>query len=703
MSTTEFEDCVPCGLHTPKRTSYFDGKLLVARDFIAEQAYHIGKRQMLNQGLHGMGTVCGLKVIEHPAIDCRRDHMVLEPGLALDCCGRELIAERRTLIPFAQMIADDADLAARLDGTRDLLVGLVRADEAAELAPVILPDCTDDAAAIRPGRVCEGVAIRLFAPDAAPASVETGVLRPELRWRHSIALSGQNPAALGVDADDGHLFVAAEGGEPGRTYVFREENTDLVTSLTGGLRTFGMAVSQVGENPYLFVAGDGFAAGDGVAAYSLDDIRSAPDPVGVIPTDGPSRVVVSPRTGALFVLELATGRLRGWSAETITDWLGTTGGPPAGDPPGAHVLDLGGAFLGPDDVALTGISMIDISADGRFLLVLDTAEGAGTPVRIVEVARLLADDLSPDDTARTLDSDADGRVVAAVWSLDGAFIHAVFETADGGSRFLRLQPADDGERLAQAGRGAVWPARANDIAVGPQERFVYVLQTDASAATPTQVAVLEMRQTQEVGDSASEDAVLSVLPLAGVGRNLHLDQRGSALYVSVDDEDAAATPDRGLVAIVEVGEADCGAAFAAALDGCPTCDGAHGDAVILAHLPGYVWAEAQADRPLVEEPGTGSAGAVHIDNARYRQFVPSAVTLKRVIDCILEQGVAEGPPGPRGEPGDIGPEGPQGPDGGTRRAAGTARGAGTEGATRPARPAGRGSGSDPHRGAQLAA
>ena len=138
---TKIRSCLPCGLHRPQRNAYFDGLMLEARNFVNEQDYHRGHRQMHNALLHGTGTVCGLKVVAHPAEDCRREFAVLEPGYALDCCGQEIIVPRRVLIPIKKMIEADPDLAAALTGEADLFVALRRCDEGAEPVPQILSGC----------------------------------------------------------------------------------------------------------------------------------------------------------------------------------------------------------------------------------------------------------------------------------------------------------------------------------------------------------------------------------------------------------------------------------------------------------------------------------------------------------------------------------------------------------------------------------
>jgi hypothetical protein len=72
-----------------ERNNYFCGKLMVERDFWAEQQYHMGKQILHNAYLHGWGTVCCLKVDPHPI--CPNLKVLVRSGLAIDCYGREIL------------------------------------------------------------------------------------------------------------------------------------------------------------------------------------------------------------------------------------------------------------------------------------------------------------------------------------------------------------------------------------------------------------------------------------------------------------------------------------------------------------------------------------------------------------------------------------------------------------------------------------
>jgi hypothetical protein len=84
--------CDICKVRRFERNHYYHGKMLSARDLADEQKYFNEKRWLINRAILGWGIVCGLDVSLDPSC------LVVEPGLALDCCGHEiLVCERLTL------------------------------------------------------------------------------------------------------------------------------------------------------------------------------------------------------------------------------------------------------------------------------------------------------------------------------------------------------------------------------------------------------------------------------------------------------------------------------------------------------------------------------------------------------------------------------------------------------------------------------
>ncbi len=67
-----------------QRVRFFQGLVLTEDDFNAEQDYHISKRRIFNQCMYGSKIVCGLKV------EIIRSGILIQKGLCLDCCGREI-------------------------------------------------------------------------------------------------------------------------------------------------------------------------------------------------------------------------------------------------------------------------------------------------------------------------------------------------------------------------------------------------------------------------------------------------------------------------------------------------------------------------------------------------------------------------------------------------------------------------------------
>jgi hypothetical protein len=73
-----------------KRLKYFTHQFLREQDFEAEQKYHIAMRRLHNRSVHGWGVVEGLAVRKKS-----ENEIVVEPGLAIDGEGREIILTTR--------------------------------------------------------------------------------------------------------------------------------------------------------------------------------------------------------------------------------------------------------------------------------------------------------------------------------------------------------------------------------------------------------------------------------------------------------------------------------------------------------------------------------------------------------------------------------------------------------------------------------
>ncbi len=79
-----------------KRIRFFAGQLLTVEGLTLEQEYFREKLKRHNRSLHGFGIVSGLKVTVNSG------QIRVDPGLALDCEGNELvIGTAQTIVPPA--------------------------------------------------------------------------------------------------------------------------------------------------------------------------------------------------------------------------------------------------------------------------------------------------------------------------------------------------------------------------------------------------------------------------------------------------------------------------------------------------------------------------------------------------------------------------------------------------------------------------
>jgi len=91
-----------------KRPRYFAGKLVTPADLELEQQYVREKSKLHNRALHGFGIVFGLKV----TVDAGQ--ILVEPGLALDCEGNEVVVGAAQSTPASAITVDCSTIYVQL-------------------------------------------------------------------------------------------------------------------------------------------------------------------------------------------------------------------------------------------------------------------------------------------------------------------------------------------------------------------------------------------------------------------------------------------------------------------------------------------------------------------------------------------------------------------------------------------------------------
>src|SRR6266567_5172502 len=83
-----------------ERLNYYEGEYLGALDFAAEQDYHRDMRRRHNVGQHTWGIVNGLDLAQVPngqtSGGLAEVDVILQPGMAIDGFGREILVLSRT-------------------------------------------------------------------------------------------------------------------------------------------------------------------------------------------------------------------------------------------------------------------------------------------------------------------------------------------------------------------------------------------------------------------------------------------------------------------------------------------------------------------------------------------------------------------------------------------------------------------------------
>lgn len=81
-----------CNLDYFEKNAYFHGKLMTARDMLAEQKMHEAKLYATNRFVLGDGLVCGLET-DNLRVENGKLMVDIKPGMGIDCCGRLVVVK----------------------------------------------------------------------------------------------------------------------------------------------------------------------------------------------------------------------------------------------------------------------------------------------------------------------------------------------------------------------------------------------------------------------------------------------------------------------------------------------------------------------------------------------------------------------------------------------------------------------------------
>jgi hypothetical protein len=634
-------DCVACELPTQERVNYFTGQFLAERDFRAEQDYHVGKHRQHNRYLHGRGTVCGLRVEQHPNPDCRDRFVLIEPGLALDCCGREIVLDEPIYVDIQKHLAhanDEAPVAGNLDKPQSLLISLCYTECKTEFVPALYSECGCDESVCEAGRVREGYEVNVQLVDELPH--DTGcccggdAVDANLEWTSTINFD--KASRLALDSVGERLYVM-NSADPGQIMVFASTNYCLQRTIDLGARGVDLAISADGNDLYVIC----YAAGK----YSLRviDVKdpNAPTKInefalsaGPLDATHEPKLVVSAADGRVFTLDpnaAASKRLTIWTTDINT----------AGADPNAVKFFEGEVKDDPRDLAL--------SPDGAWLFVA----AAGPQKRVFAAKVVTIKDPSPVTYSLPVSD------TPTLLNVSGDSLRLFAATADKKIHAFRIQesPTPFPEMGSGVDSGPDEPAA---IQSSPSGKWIYLLSRDGAGKSSVRVInvfAIENDPTKAIADPVT---------VVANGADLFATADGRVIYATGEGG-----PQCGGVSVLEVNEEACAEIFWRALDCCPSCG-----------------EEACVPLAAVREYKLGQAITDGVIDDRIRPLAPSTETLRKAILCALEGGTGkqgpEGPPGPTGQDGPTGPAGPPGPAG----PKGSAGPIGQTGLTGPAGPAG---------------
>jgi hypothetical protein len=607
--------CPECDIFQMARNHYFTGKLLVERDFTDEQRYTMGKLRRHNQRLHGEGVVCGLKVKQHPNPACQSQYVVIEPGFAIDCCGREILVSCEEYFDFESKFLSDWQQQngpnAKPDAKPHTIQICISYKECpTENVPALFDECSANAGVCQPNRILESYSFDVITDPPASTTDGGGA---ELKWKFPVNIAGAVRVAK-HDAN-GLLYVltsATSGGVSNAALYVIDSTYTIVHTLTYPDNA-GLDVAVSASGKFVYVALQPATGAPEISVYDKTNFTATLNQLTVgTATDATLRLALYPGTeGSLF----AYGQTAGiWSA---------TGADASGAP-------------APTQIAPTPAVSLVISSNNQFAYI---ASSGTTKLSFITLA-------TPSAPANLLALSTAATSLAIATTTAGDRI-AALDAAGGTLYFINVPLAGPTSATLVSQTATGFTYSPTQVLLSPAGRWAYVLEKD------TATGKAYVQTVDEHAIELSQPGALGSAAAAGIGpQSEALSQDGTQLYVAYSD---AANPNTGGVGIIDVIQTDCAGIFDTLINGCPDCG--QGDCLVLATITGYIYGSAVTESM--------------IDNLKGRHSLASTDVLTQVVRCLLNQGTGtggageQGPPGTPGLPGIPGTPGGPGPQGAT--------------------------------------
>ena len=604
----EHGKCPECEVPQLARNHFFTGKLMVERDFKDEQRYFIGKDRRHVQALHGWGTVCGLKVKQHPNPACRSQYVLVEAGTAIDCCGREILVPAEEVFDFRTRLLENWRRSHGKDAQPDdkphrLQICIHTVECGIEEIPALFGECGCDETACQPNRILERFDFDVILDAPRQTREPVGV---RLDYHAPLPLVGTHPVAIAETA--GHFLVLTD--DPSALAAFARDTLWPVLPsqpLTG--RAMDLALSADGTRAYVSVEQANAGDPSQVLVLDLAQLGQAGAIVRTLDLAGAHgadvRLAVSPTDGRLFALNVAQKTVHGWDAA---------------------FNDLGVTAVGSDPWGIV------VSPDGKWLYVANAGDGT---IAVFDVGTFAA--AAAPVAAISVPGEAPHALAVA-----GTSANPRLFVADQTHQTLRIFEIQPGAVPAHPALGSkeTLPLAPVALVASPGGGWVYVLVADGAGKSRVQVVNAHAVET------GAGTVLGASIDIGERGQDPLLTANGRRLVVAFAGP--GTPPVNGGVAVIDVIEQPCSDLFERTVDGCPECD--DGTCIVLATVEDYVFEQAVDD--------------TRLDNLVDRKLLPSTDVITEVVKCILESatgGVGEqGPPGPAGSPGAQGEPGEQG-------------------------------------------